>query len=142
MARAALGVAVVALLVAGAAWLRPAAAPCRCDEAAALAARVAALEAERAGRVAVMPSVPSVPSDVPSVPSGVPSVPSAPAAAGDAVVEVRAPHPAVAVMAGPGDALAVTNRDPALTGQVMTVELRTASGAVVERRVTVPAPAR
>lgn len=147
MARAALILAALALgvSVVGALDRRPAApstaAPTPVDaEAAALRARVAALEA----RVAALGRAPAAPAVASAAPA-----PIARAAAPDdgsarrraeqpVVVEVRAPHPAVTVTAQPDGALAVVNTDPALAGQVMTVQLRAAGGEVVERRITVP----
>lgn len=85
------------------------------DDIAHLSARVAALEAR------------SPPPEKPSQPP-------------PTIVEVRPPHPALTVTAAANGSLAVENTDPALAGQVMTVEVVTADGAVERRRVTVPAP--
>lgn len=150
MDRAALVVATAALIASATAlWTRPSPAPCPCAEQPAhrvldpstaaadapqirrLRDRVDALEAKVAARARKPPrSAPEAESVDPD-----PAAPDGPT-----IVEVRAPHPAVTVTAGDGGALAARNVDPALTGQVMFVELRTADGRVLRRPITVPPP--
>lgn len=150
MARAPLAISLLALLVASAAWwLRPAPMPCPCpptrtadnppaavepttgrQQLAALQRRVATLEARLARADQVAPAAVEKP---PAAETGLAAPPR------DArIVAVRAPHTALAVTFGDGDAISVRNSDPALVGQRVFIEVETADGRTARRPITVP----
>ena len=92
-------------------------------------AQLAALRAEVAQLRA------SSPSSGPGRPTTPPPKP------GPRVVQFNSPSSAVAVRQLADGSIAVSNSDPALTGQIMTVDALDDQGTVTPMRITVPPPA-
>lgn len=93
-----------------------------------LAERVAALEAGNGGS--------AKPAD------GTPAASPSPSATAAPKLTFEVPNEGLAIRQEPGGAIAVTNSDPALTGQHLKVTARAEDGSTQELSIIVPAPGR